>query len=247
VKTGYEPEFDFPARDAPERTYLLATVPRSGSTYLSHVLWRTGCLGAPLEYLNFEPAGPYGHANRSPAEQTRLWHAALRHRVSPNGVFGLKAFPLQLEALQQNNPGLLREVMRQVVPSRAGSRIVYLRRRDRTAHAISYARAMLSGVWRKEQEHAAMAVPDYSPVAVERAGRLIDGQESAWNAMFAELNLTALTLWYEDVVADPGKAAGEVAAYLGVSLDPRAEVAIPMVERQSQDGARVWAAKHQGG
>jgi LPS sulfotransferase NodH len=246
VETGYEPEFDFPTRDAgPERSYLLATVPRSGSTYLSHVLWRTGCLGAPLEYLNFEPAGPYGHANRSPAEQNRLWQSALRHRVSPNGVFGLKAFPIQLEALQQGNPALLHQVMRQVVPSRTGSRIVYLRRRDRTAHAISYARAVLSGVWRKEQEHAARVEPDYSPVAVERASRLIDEQEAAWAAMFADLKLTALTLWYEDVVAEPARAVADVAAYLGVALDPDAEVAIPMVERQSQDGARAWAAKHQ--
>jgi LPS sulfotransferase NodH len=122
--------------------------------------------------------------------------------------------------------------------------VVHLRRRDRTAHAISYARAMLSGVWRKEQEHAAMAESDYSAVAVERAGRLIDGQESAWDAMFADLKLTTLTLWYEDVVGDPGGAAAEVAAYLGVALDEGAEVAIPMVERQSQDGARAWAAKH---
>lgn len=247
METGYEPQYDFPARHGPpERPYLLATVPRSGSTYLSHVLWRTGCLGAPLEYLNFEAAGPYGHANRSPAEQIRLWHAVLRSRVSPNGVFGLKAFPLQLEVLQRDNPALLRQAMRQVVPSRSESRVVHLRRRDRTAHAISYARALLSGVWRKEQEHAAMAEPDYSSVAVERAGRLIDEQESAWEAMFADLKLTILTLWYEDVVADPGQAAAEVAAYLGVTLDPRAEVAIPVVERQSQDGARAWAAKHQG-
>lgn len=161
-------------------------------------------------------------------------------------MFGLKAFPLQLEALQQANPALLRQVMRQVVHSRTGSRVVYLRRRDRTVHAISYARALLSGVWRKEQEHAAMAEPDYSSVAVERASRLIDEQESAWDTMFAELKLTALTLWYEDVAADPGRAAAEVAAYLGVTLDAGAEVAIPLVERQSQDGARAWAAKHQG-
>jgi LPS sulfotransferase NodH len=245
VETGYEPRFDFPMRnELPEQTYLLATVPRSGSTYLSHVLWRTGCLGAPLEYLNFESAGPYGHANRSPAEQSRLWHSALRHRVSPNGVFGLKTFPLQLEALQQSNPALLRQAMRQLVPSRADSRVVYLRRRDRTAHAISYARALLSGVWRKEQEHAAMVEPDYSPMAVERARRLIDEQESAWTAMFADLKLKTLTLWYEHVVVDPAGAAAEVAAYLGVTLDAGAEVAIPMVERQSQAGARAWAAKH---
>jgi trehalose 2-sulfotransferase len=122
--------------------------------------------------------------------------------------------------------------------------VVYFRRRDRTAHAISYARAILSGVWRKEQEHAAMVEPDYAPVAVERADRLIDEQETSWEAMFADLKLTTLTLWYEDVVADPAGAVAEVAAYLGVALDPGAEVAIPMVMRQSQDGARVWAAKH---
>lgn len=245
METGYEAKFDFPARDAaPDRPYLLATVPRSGSTYLSHVLWRTGCLGAPLEYLNFEPAGPYGHANTAPAEQRRLWLTALRTRTSPNGVFGLKGFPLQLEALQQGNPTLLAHVMRQVLPSRADSRVVYLRRRDRTAHAISYARAILSGVWRKEQEHAAMAEPDYSPLAVERASRLIDEQESAWEEMFADLKLTTLTLWYEDVIAAPARSAAEVAAYLGVTLDPGAEVAVPMVERQSQADARVWTAKH---
>jgi trehalose 2-sulfotransferase len=246
VETGYEAKFDFPARNAaPERPYLLATVPRSGSTYLSHVLWRTGCLGAPLEYLNFDPAGPYGHASASPAEQQRLWLAALRLRTSPNGVFGLKGFPVQFEALQHDNPALLGHVMRQMLPSRAASRVVHLRRRDRTAHAISYARAILSGVWRKEQEHAAMAQPDYSPVAVGRAGRLIDEQEAAWEAMFADLKLTTLTLWYEDVVADPREAVAAVAAHLGVALDPGAEVEIPMVERQSQDGAHLWAAKHQ--
>lgn len=248
LDTGYEAKFDFPARDgAPERPYLLATVPRSGSTYLSHLLWRTGCLGAPLEYLNFDPAGPYGFASGSPAEQRRLWMAAWRHRTSPNGVFGLKGFPVQFEALQQDNPALLAEVLRQILPSRAESRIVYLRRRDRTAHAISYARAILSGVWRKEQEHPALAEPDYSPVAVERAGRLIEEQEASWEAMFADLNLTPLTLWYEDAVAEPERAVAAVAGYLGITLDPGAEVEVPAVARQSQEGARTWAAKHEGG
>jgi trehalose 2-sulfotransferase len=247
LDTGYEAKFDFPARDtAPERPYLLATMPRSGSTYLSHVLWKTGCLGAPLEYLNFDPAGPYGHASASPVAQQKLWLAALRDRTSPNGVFGLKAFPEQLEALQRDNPALLGQVMRQVLPSRAVSRVVQLRRRDRTAHAISYARAILSGVWRKEQEHAGLAEPEYSPIAVERAERMLEGQEASWQAMFADLKLTPLTLWYEDVVADPVAAMAEVARYLGVTPDPAREVDIPEVERQSQAGARAWAARHQG-
>lgn len=61
VETGYEAEFDFPLRPSPPpRPYLLASTPRSGSTYVSHLFWQTGCLGAPLEYCNFEPTGPYG-------------------------------------------------------------------------------------------------------------------------------------------------------------------------------------------
>jgi LPS sulfotransferase NodH len=247
VDTGYEDKFDFPARDrAPERPYLLATVPRSGSTYFSHLLWRTGCLGAPLEYLNFDPDGPYGHASASPAEQDRLWQSALRLRTSPNGVFGLKGFPLQFEALQQDNPALLGEVMRQILPSREASRVVYLRRRDRTAHAISYARAILSGVWRQEQEHAGTAEPDYSAIAVKRAARMIEQQEESWAAMFTDLRITALTIWYEDVVAEPDAAIVAVAECIGVRLDPNAVVEIPSIVRQSQEGASDWAVKHEG-
>lgn len=245
VESGYEAKFDFPRRgEPPLRPYLLASVPRSGSTYLSHVLWRTGCLGAPLEYLNFERSGPYGFAHESPRDQTRLWHAALRQRTSPNGVFGLKGFPMQFEALQMGNPELLREVMRTIIPSRAGSRIVLLRRRDRTAHAISYARALLSGIWRKEQETVGRAEPEYSQIALERAARMIDSQEAAWAAMFTDLGMVPLELWYEDVVADPRRTAGAVAAHLGVMLDPGAVVEIPEVERQSQDGARAWAERY---
>src|SRR3954452_13784534 len=66
IDTGYEGKFDFAPRVAgPERAYLLASLPRAGSTHFSHVLWRTGCLGALLEYLNFQPAGPYGFAAAS--------------------------------------------------------------------------------------------------------------------------------------------------------------------------------------
>ena len=56
-----------------------------------------------------------------------------------------------------------------------------------------------------------------------------------------------LVLWYEDVLADPGAATGAVAAYLGIALDPAAAVEVPVIERQSQAGARAWAERHAGG
>jgi LPS sulfotransferase NodH len=248
VATGYEAEFDFPPHPAPpKRPYLLASVPRSGSTFVSHLLWQTGCLGAPLEYCNFEPAGPYGHASQSTDEQQRLWRAALARRTSPNGVFGLKGFPAQLEALHAGNPALLGDVMRTLIPSPERGRVVLLHRRDRTAHAISYARAVLSGVWRAEQERGGRAEPEYSRVAVERAARMIESQEGAWRAMLADLRIAPLELWYEEVLASPAETLDAVAGYLGVEIDPAAAVKVPPIERQSQQGARDWSQRHRAG
>lgn len=245
VVTGYEERFDFARRAMqPEQTWLLASTPRSGSTFFSHLIWATGCLGAPLEYLNFEPAGPHGFASASPQRQLEIWRSVLARRTAPNGVFGLKAFPIQLEALQRQNPKLVAEVMRLLFPSRGRARVVELRRRDRTAHVISYARALLSGVWRKEQETGGRAEPDYSSEAMAHADRLIARQEGAWRAMYRDLGIEPLVIWYEDVLADREKAIVQVSGYLGVALDPSAKVTIPAIERQSQSGAQVWAARH---
>ena len=245
ILTGYEARFDFPARSAPPRLgYMLATVPRTGSTFVSHLLWRTGCLGAPLEYLNFEPSGPYGAVRGDPVAQQRLWTDLLARRTSPNGVFGIKCFPMQLQDLVQSNPPLLRAVMSTLLPRGRPPRIVELKRRDRLAHRISYARASLSGIWRQEQESGAGGEPDYSDVALANAERWIRAQEQGWEQMFAELGIAPLTLWYEDAVADPDGAVRAVAEYLGIELAPGAAVAIPEIRRQDQAGAEAWAARH---
>src|SRR5215212_2723285 len=145
VETGYEEKFDFPLRDCPpEQIYVLASVPRSGSTFVSHLLWRTGCLGAPLEYLNFDRAGPYYFAARSKSAQLALWQSILRRRTSPNGVFGAKCFAIQLEGLKQGNPELLDSVMATLVPPEKPRRVVYVARRDRLAQGAGSKRQRAS-------------------------------------------------------------------------------------------------------
>jgi LPS sulfotransferase NodH len=243
IDTGYEGEFDFPAwQGPPARPWLLATVPRTGSTFVSHLLWATGCLGAPLEYLNFEPAGPYGHAADDPAEQQRIWRNVVARRTSPNGVFGLKAFPLLMETLHHVNPPLLAEVMRLFVPARGAGRVVQLRRRDPTAHAVSYARALLSGAWRREQERQGGQEPEFSQQAFDNASRLIASQERAWQEMYAGLGIEPLVVWYEDALAEPDRLIAAVADYLGVALDPAARVEVPPIERQAPGGREQWFA-----
>jgi LPS sulfotransferase NodH len=243
--TGYEGRFDFPPRStAPERTYLLASVPRAGSTYFSHLLWQTGSLGAPLEYLNFEIAGPYGFASKSTALQHELWRSVLRRRCSPNGVFGLKAFPQQLEDLQQSNQGLLADVLATILPRDRARYVIYLRRRDRVAQSVSLARASVSGVWRHDQERSEAEPLEYSQAALEAAERGIAFQEGVWATMFADLRIQPLNLWHEDVLADPADALSQVAKYIGVSVDPSAEVAVPAINKQSPGESAEWITRY---
>lgn len=245
IVTGYEEAFDFPERIAgPSMPYMLASVPRSGSTWLSHVLWATGCLGAPLEYCNFEPGGPYGFAADRPDLQNALWRRALTRRTSPNGVFGLKTFPGQLHHIQQFNAPLVDTVVRFLLGPQSPCKVVQLTRRNRDAHAISYARALLTGIWRAEQEKGGRPEADYSPQAVERAAHMIAQQEEAWQAMYRDLRITPLILCFEDALADPAGAVAEIARYLGVEIDPAACVEVPQIQQQSREGAAEWARRH---
>jgi len=243
IETGYEEKFDFPERaDPPRLLYMLASVPRSGSTFLSHLLWRCGCLGAPLEFLNFLPASPYHFAGKAPDRQAELWRSALHRRTSPNGVFGIKCFSAQLRELQQDNPALLIEVMGALLPASGRAYVVRLKRRDRVAHAISYARAALSGVWHKVQESPGSAEVEFSAEAVDHARRLLDQQESDWDLLFGEIGVEPLVLWHEDVIARPSQAVQAVADFLGVTPDPASAVAVPEIEKQAETDSRRWAA-----
>ena len=245
ITTGYEERFDFPQRNQPPAiSYLLATVPRGGSTYFSHLLWQSGCLGAPLEYLNFEPAGHYGNAAGNPRLQMQFWRRALACRTSANGVFGIKGFPALFHDLQGGNPALLGEVMRFLLGPQSARKVIQLRRRDREAHAISYARAMLSGIWRQEQEEGGRPEPEYSPIAVERCLKIIDQQEQAWHSMYRDLGITPLTVWFEDVLEDGEAATAQVADYLGVVIDPGSKIEVPQIKKQSTQGAKQWAKEH---
>ena len=245
IETGYEEKFDFPYRDAPpDKIYVLASVLRSGSTYLSHLLWQTGCLGAPLEYLNFLPSGHYGFASNSPSKQIEIWESVLHRRTSPNGVFGIKCFPLLIALLFRSNPQLYSQATAMLMPPDRSARVVRLRRKDRLAHAISLARATRSGIWRQEQEPQEGVSVDYSRAAVDQAMDDIERAESGWAPLFDSLQVEPLTLWHEDVVDRPDDAVRQVAEFLDVRLDPSAAVTVPEVREQAQSDSREWAERY---
>lgn len=128
-----------------------------------------------------------------------------------------------------------------LLPRHRKAYVVELKRRDRVAHAISYARAALSGVWRKDQEAPEGVRVQYSSEAVDHARNLLDQQEADWQALFSELGIKPLTLFYEDAIERPKSAVQLVADYLEVEIDPAAAVRVPAIEKQSEADPKHWA------
>ena len=136
---AYEELYDFAVfTGKPSKTFMVATIPRSGSTHFCSLLWETGIAGSPLEYFNF--IGVHRMRRRFPMEDIRDYYDAVcRVRTSPNKIFGYKLFIPDIAAAAKTQPDLLELIRPDVV--------IYLTRRDLISHAVSYSIASQTGAW----------------------------------------------------------------------------------------------------
>ena len=123
-------EFDLPSCE-PERTLVIATDYRSGSTLLAEGLAMAGGYGVPLEYLQ-RGAMERKFARFAAPTQDQYLRAVMRSRTSSSGVFGIKLFWPESGSLAQLSEPV----------------IVWLRRGDVVAQAVSTWTALTTGAWR---------------------------------------------------------------------------------------------------
>lgn len=226
--------FDFAPRDTlPVTTLMLATVARSGSTHLATELWRTGALGAPLEYLNLADRLRDMVPRLGGGDLIAYWRALQRHRTSPNGVFAFKAFAADFEMLGAM-PRLAAEI--------AWDRVVYLTRRDTLGQALSYARAVQTRHWFDGQ--SVQREPAYDRAAIERALGWIAAAEAAWERLFAARDVIPLRLHYEDLVADRDGTIARIATSMQVDLATCASVDLPGTHVQRDTTTDDWRRRY---
>lgn len=167
-------------------------------------MWRTGLLGAPLEYTN--PT-----LNRSLVERLGVkrrpdlfWRRLHAVRTSSNGVFGHKIFVPTLMQLARQGSAISRGLQ--------ADRVICLTRRNRVAQAVSYCRAMRSGVWAgPAPEPAAMnADMSFDRQQIANALALIDQQCADWERLFRAAGTEPLRIEYEDFLADPDAVVGRI-------------------------------------
>lgn len=227
----YTRRFDFPYRHArPTIQLMIATLPRSGSTAFCLELWRTGLLGAPLEYTNLKFMDQDPRWKRLLRRDSEFWQTLQRLRTGPNGVFSYKFFVQSYISILQQKPKLLGCI--------SPTHVVYLVREDKLAQAISYSRAIRSGAWFANV--SARKPCEYDQGHIRECVDKISRQEQSWEHVFKITGVNPLRVTYEGFLASPGSAVQAVLNFVvpGSVMGPSLQV--PDIEIQRDAESDDW-------
>lgn len=223
---------DFTHRTPMRKSYIVASSPRSGSTYLCRLLGQSGLLGTPSEVLNpgFDLRA---FKNRFKASSPADYIAELiARRTAKSGVFGLKAHFENFDGFLKEYPDLL-DVLSPVT-------YIYINRRDRVAQAVSMARALQTNQWSSQAQDGKKPQLRYDRELIANSMKEVELQDAGWLNWFKAKSITPFRLTYEDLLADPVGTIQSVVEYLEVQNAERDEVKVPPVEKQSDDTNQEW-------
>lgn len=213
---------------ADQRGYAICTVPRSGSNFVGQVLASTGMLGRPLEYFN-GPGRRHFDDPTYPDEPEQQIGRILSNGATPNGIYALKLFPFQLDAVQEKISWtkLLPEL-----------HFVFLVRRDLLGQALSWSRAIQTVQYRHNQKP--QANPNYDASHIMKCLHDIARLNARWEVYFAANGISPLKLVYEDILADPQDGVDAVARLVGLQTSPPVDMAKITLQRQSDELSGQW-------
>jgi LPS sulfotransferase NodH len=225
--------FDFRQSVPLRKSYIIASLPRSGSQLLASELWKTGRAGAPCEYL-FPTYDMRPMMNRlksgSPADYIAKLLAC---RTSPNGVFGLNVHLQHFKAFLRAYPELTQAL--------SPLTFIHTTRRNKVAQAVSMAKAYQTSAWTSQMK--ANPTVKYDRKLIEMCLQDLAQQEREWEDWFAANDVKPLRVIYEDLAADRPGTVRSILEQLGVQDDEPVAVELPPVEKQSDSTNKEWIAR----
>ncbi len=203
----------------PKLSVIVCTTPRSGSSFLCQALNLTKVAGRFEEWLNLKavPLAPKVKCYYDPGASVNEYLEKITTcERSPNGVFGIKLMFSHLLNLSPLTAGRVHhELIREFFPD---PRFIYLRREDTIKQAVSFAKALQSGVWnhpgRAVKYDASLLCFHYPMIAwLEKT---IREENRQWERFFRETGVPVLSLSYEDLVKDCHGAVAAVMRFCGI-------------------------------
>ena len=115
-------------------------------------------------------------------------------------------------------------------------RIIWIRRRDLIAQAVSLTIAMQTGAW--TSFHKPLREPIYDYQAIADCADAIQHMESEWEKFIAQTSTPHLTLFYEDTLANEASTINSVLEWFGL---PAASASLSSeVQKQSNLINTAW-------
>jgi LPS sulfotransferase NodH len=225
-------------------SYLICATPRTGSSLLCGLLDSTGVAGHPESY--FRPPGEQEYARRwgivrspdgtfSYADYVR---AAMAEGTTGNGVFAARIMRGTLDELVARLGPLypdMADVSDLELLNRAfgRTRLVYLRRGDVVAQAVSLLRAEQTEVWHDTvgpdtagENQEPVREPRFDFGRIEELIREIEEDNLAWQRWFGSVGIRPHRVRYEELEVDPVEMTLGVLGFLGLELAPGRQVVV---------------------
>jgi trehalose 2-sulfotransferase len=225
--------FEF-ERTEPRLSYMVCSVPRSGSSLLCELLAGTGIAGAPAEFL---------HPDKR-AALSRRWgvetldeyvRELLTRKTSPNGAFGIKAHWGQYQpAFGERDP-------RAVFPHAS---VVLITREDRLRQAISWVRALQTNRWADQDRPRVERSAEFDYEHISRKLRRIDREEGFWQSLCERYGIAPHRVVYEELVADRDRVVRDVLEAVGVEVPADLDLPGPVLGPQADEQSDEWVERY---
>jgi LPS sulfotransferase NodH len=209
------PDFDRPAAEPAQRTLIICSAPRTGSSELCRYLIAAG-IGVPHEYFN--PHYARLLAQRWAFAENPLGNSGLdryidvlRRRRSQNGVFAAKMQFWQFDRHLRNTHG---------AALFEGACVVHLFRPDVARQFASYRTAKESGIWdfSARQINAPVTLGSSEHALGEALNFILD-EDAGFRRLFVLLGIRPLFVTSDDLFADPDRIVRRIGEAMSVAVD----------------------------
>ncbi|MEJ6478003.1 MAG: Stf0 family sulfotransferase, partial [Octadecabacter sp.] len=236
-------------------SYVICTVPRSGSTMLCKMLGATGVAGLPESYFHGPTVADWMRGIDLTATGTETLadiFAAVRDLgTAGTGVFGLRMqrgsfthFREQARTLYtdaQTDRALFQAAFGDVL-------FIHLTRRDRLEQAISWVMASQTGLWHRSADGTELerltepALPAFDADEIAAQMARLSRLDAEWDHWFAAEGITPHPIAYEDLAHDPRGELGAVLGALGLDCTIAENIA-PATARLANATSLEWSVR----
>ena len=218
------------------RICLMCMTPRSGSTFFSEALTKTGLLGSSGEWFNANPGSNIEKMVKLYGCQTReeLLDAIYIHSATDNGVAIIKGdfhqcLPFIFDDLFERHFGHVKWVQ--------------LTREDLLAQAISRYIGTVTQSWSSIQEVKNDDVP-YDREEIGKQLEFLIEMEGGWKRFFNSRHISAVTMSYEQLNRNLSARVEQVGKMMKVKVKTEVTSDDLRLKKQATDRNQKWARRY---